>query len=85
MPGGIAVASAPIMTKTEAVVDKPEKNLLFSFTLNGVMEGPGESLAIIDNKILKKGDYIHGAQLINISTDRVTLLYDDKEIILYIE
>lgn len=82
-------------TISPADVDKPKVitkprpkktgSLLFNLRLNGIMEGKGESLAVINNKILRKGDFIEGAELIDISSNKVTLLYNRKEIILYME
>jgi len=62
-----------------------EEALTLPLALNGVIEGSGEPLAIIDGRILKQGDFVHGAQLISIRSDRAILLYNDKEITLFIE
>lgn len=67
------------------VIGSVETGLLPIFNLNGVIEGGGESLVMINNNILKKGDYIEGAQIIRITSESVTLYYNNKEIILRID
>ncbi len=93
------VAPGQIMPKEDAVKDDVAKetfspavlesgrkdSVLYLLKLNGIIKGAGEPLAIIDNRILRKGDYVHGAQITSISSDSVTVLYSDKEIILKIE
>ena len=50
--------------------------------LNGVVEGTGEPLAIVNGSMLRVGDTIEGATLIEIKTDTVTLRWRDQELIL---
>lgn len=64
---------------------KKERRALPHLTLNGIIGGTGEPLAIINNKILKKGDSIYGARLIYIAKDKVTLSYRDREFTLEME
>ena len=64
---------------------RDEEALTLPLALNGVIGGSGKPLAIIDGRILEQGDFVHGAQLISIRSDRAILLYNDKEITLYIE
>ncbi len=66
-------------------VEVTETEILPIFILNGIIEGRGESLAMINNTILKKGDFNQGGQIINVSNDSVTLFYRDKEITLRIK
>lgn len=67
------------------VPEVKKKPPLPDLELCGIMEGIGEPMAIINNRIMKKGEYVEGAHLIAIGSDRVNLLYDDKEIILRLE
>jgi hypothetical protein len=69
----------------KSVTEEASVKTLMPFKLNGITEGAGESFAIINNNILRKGEYFQGAQLIEIAGDNVTLLYDDKEVTLRIE
>jgi len=54
------------------------------FKLNGIIEGGGESLAVIDDRIVKKGEFVYGAQVVKIGSEKVILLSDDKEITLHL-
>ncbi|MFH1753102.1 MAG: hypothetical protein ABH875_02870 [Candidatus Omnitrophota bacterium] len=69
----------------ETPVEVTATETLPLFTLNGIIEGGGESLAMINNTILKKGDLYQGGQVISITKDSVTLFYRDKEITLRIK
>jgi hypothetical protein len=76
---------APKRMVSSAPIESVETELLPVFTLNGIIEGGGESLAMINNNILRKGDFFQGAQIIDIAQNSVTLLYQDKEITLRIK
>lgn len=53
------------------------------FKLSGIfLDKNNESLAIINNEIVKENGYISGAFVKNIRQDNVTLLLDNKEIVL---
>ena len=74
------------MRNTQVVpVEVIETEVLPVFILNGIIQGNGESLAMINNTILKKGDFYQGGQIINITSSSVTLFYRDKEITLRIK
>lgn len=83
------VAPAPAPSIIKAVTKPPvrprQMPRLPDFVLNGIIQGKGESLAVIDNQILKKGDFYRGAQVINIGGDNVALSYHGQEIILRIK
>ena len=99
LPERIALEKEAIVDKPKAVikekipsyiVSRPKsvfrkKAQIIPLTLNGIIEGQGEPLAIINNNILKAGDYVDGARVINIGPDRVVLFYDNKEILLRIK
>lgn len=53
--------------------------------LNGVIEGTGEPYAVINNRILKKGESIYGAEVLDISSQKVTMLFKGEQITLQIE
>lgn len=76
----IKPVSAPVSQRPRLkAVQRP------TLTLNGVVGGIGEPMAVIENEILRKGDFVQGAQIIDIGSDRVTLRYDDGEVTLHIE
>ena len=54
------------------------------FELSGIIGGD-EPMAIIDNSIVKIGESIRGARLVSVSSDRVTILYKGKEVVLKID
>lgn len=82
-PKDSVTESAPSFFSTISLKEK--KEVLPALTLNGIIGGRGEPLAIINNMVLRKGDFIQGAQLLEIYTDRVELISGDKEITLRIE
>lgn len=54
-------------------------------TLNGVIRRNGSGIAIINNRIMRKGDAIAGKRLIEILADRVILSDGDERIELMVE
>ncbi len=54
-------------------------------TLNGVIHRKGSGIAIINNRIMRKGDAIAGKRLIEILADRVILSDGDERIELMVE
>ncbi len=54
-------------------------------TLNGVIRRNGSGIAIINNRIMRKGDAIAGKRLIEILVDRVILSDGDERIELMVE
>ena len=48
--------------------------------LSGIVYSPEESYCIINNKIIKVGDFVQGAKLLNISQKSAMLEYQGKEI-----
>lgn len=60
-----------------------EMKNLFPFTLIGIVYSEsGKSLAIINDKILAKGDEVSGAKVLEIEKDSVQLLWKKKTITL---
>jgi len=58
-----------------------EMKNLFPFTLIGIVHSEGgKSLAIINDKILEKGDEVDGARVLEIEQDSVKLLWKKKTI-----
>lgn len=53
--------------------------------LKGIMDYAGERIALINNEILKEGDYINGARVVRITKNSVELFLKDKIIILKIK
>ncbi|MEK6678576.1 MAG: hypothetical protein AABY39_04070 [Nitrospirota bacterium] len=54
-------------------------------TLNGVIHRNGSGIAIINNRIMRKGDAVAGKRLIEILVDRVILSDGDERIELMVE
>lgn len=50
--------------------------------LNGIVYDEERPYAIINNRVLLKGDTIEGATLIEINRDNVKFMFNDKEIVL---
>ena len=59
-------------TSVENRIETPKENPP-SFTLNGVFFSEDEGYALINNRIVKKGDKIEGATIVQISLDEVDL------------
>ena len=73
-PSSKAVASgtsAPMQTKIETQKEPPPV-----FTLNGVFFSGAEGYALINNRIVKQGDKIDGATIVQITLDEVDLESD---------
>lgn len=70
--------SASIEVKTETQKESPPP-----FTLNGVFFSGGEVYALINNRIVKKGDKIERASVVQIFLDEVELELDGSIIKLY--
>lgn len=66
-------------THLESTVSPPENNIEImaedenSFVLNGVFFSQDEGYALINNRIVKKGDRIDGAKVLRIDLDEVSL------------
>jgi len=59
---------------------------LHPFTLSGIVYSKkGDSLAIINNKIVKMGEEVGGARVVGIELSKVKLLWKNKEIYLSTE
>ena len=70
--------------RKETVRPPVTKRVPHTFKLNGIIEGGGEPLAIIDDRIVRKGELIYGAEVVEIGSERVILLSDDKEVTLHL-
>ncbi len=62
-----------ILTAKLEMINRPRK--LF---LSGIAYKEGVYLAVIDGKVVKKGDIIENKKIINISEDRIILQENDK-------
>ena len=84
-----AVEIEPLVVKSQEKLseEKPqiEKITSPSLTLNGIVSTEGEPLALINNRIAKKGDYIEGAQVVEIFSDRIELIFEGEKIILQVD
>jgi len=86
-----SLKTANIVAKTQSPVDKKEPNSQPSdietpkesqpsFVLNGVFFSGAEGYALINNRIVKKGDKIDGATVTQIFLDEVELDFDGSAI-----
>jgi hypothetical protein len=64
------------------VEEKPKEVPIPSFNLSGTILGGGSSIAIIDNKFLRKGDRVSGFQVMSVAKNEVLLRNGDQEIVL---
>jgi len=78
-----ATSSQPLVSSN--LINPPRQRIADNLDLNGIMDMEGERIALINNQILKVGDYIQGARVMRISQDTVELLLKDKIIILKIK
>ena len=53
-----------------------------ALTLNGVVAGSGQPLAIVNNTVLGIGETIEGATLVAVTADAATLRWRDQELVL---
>lgn len=60
----------------------PPPGLLPALNLNGIVYDEERPYAIINNKVLLKGDTIEGATLMEINRDNVKFMFNDREIVL---
>lgn len=65
-----------------AVTTAPAKKTQTPLVLNGIISMEGENVALINNQILKEGDYIDGMRIINITKDKVELYSQGKLLVL---
>lgn len=86
---GIAGLEGLTYEERELLPDLPsltEIKKLYPFTLIGIAYSrKGRSLAIINDKIVKNGDEVNGAKVLDIQSGSVRLLWNKKEIYLSIE
>lgn len=69
--------TAALETNVSVEVEmETQKESLPAFTLNGVFFSGGEGYALINNRIVKKGDKIGGATVVQIFLDEVELELD---------
>ncbi len=68
-------ASAPVEAKIETQKETPP-----AFTLNGVFFSGNEGYALINDRIVKKGDKISGATIVRILLDEVSLEFGGSTI-----
>jgi type II secretory pathway component PulC len=66
------VAPSPVVLPAKAVPVEVKK-VRPELTLNGVVVSPGQSYALINNKIIEQGETIEGLKVIRISNDNVEL------------
>lgn len=60
----------------------PKQNSPDALFLNGIMTMEGEYMALINNKIVKEGDYIQNLRVLSITQDKVELYSQGKIVVL---
>lgn len=81
---GIAVrASTPKVVPEEEGAPLPPE--LLRLELRGVVQGEGGALAMINERILGKGEMIYGATVAAIEVDKVELSFDGQNFTLYMD
>jgi len=85
----IAVKRDPFLEKEKRVVTRPiwkkRKKRLPPLKLNGIIDIAGRKVAIINDKIVREGDWIGRHRIVRIDDDEVIAIYRRKERILKIE
>lgn len=81
--GVLADEKLESLRKSERQVKPEEKKSLFN--LSGIIYDPKNPRAIINNTIVKKGDIINDAEVVEIAENTVKLHYKDSEVILEID
>ena len=56
-----------------------------NLVLNGIIQGRGRPLAVINDQIVNMGDSVLGAAVVGIGEDTVNLIYRDQEFVLRIK
>lgn len=69
----------------EAVAAPAKYVRLPNLTLDGIVEGRGEPMAIINARIVKVGDNLQGASVVRINKESVLLVYEGQEFLLRIK
>ena len=52
--------------------------------LSGIIAGPGEPMAIINGSLLKPGDTVDGATLLEVTDDFARVRWRDEEVVLHL-
>lgn len=70
-------------TSSQNISSPPSTSTNFpQLTLNGIVYDEERPYAIVNNKVLLKGEMIEGATLVEIKRDSVKFLFNDKELII---
>ncbi|MGE4357828.1 MAG: hypothetical protein AB7E08_04670 [Candidatus Omnitrophota bacterium] len=67
---------------TQSPPEKPEEKEKISFVLSGIIFDEKDSLAIINGNLLRKGDFVEEAEVLEIEPNKVKLRYGEETIIL---
>ncbi len=82
-PGPTSTSSLKTTPKPTLIASHPMGfNLLRSaqsqWRLNGIVQGDGQAIALINGKVVEKGESIQGAKLVRIAQDEVDLETDGQ-------
>lgn len=80
------VVSSPVKATTDSSSNKiTEKDIFSLLRVEGVVWDSYSPLALVNGQVLNEGDKILGAEIKDIQTDKITFLYQDKEIVKYVD
>ena len=57
---------------------KADKKQPQTWYVNEILRSEGRRIAIVNNTMVKHGDFVNGARVIDITADQVTLKYKDR-------
>jgi hypothetical protein len=66
----------------EAALPRAAQNVTTRFAMSGLVYSAAESYALINGKVLKTGDSVNGARLLEITPDGAVLEYRGQQIVL---
>lgn len=81
----VAASLAEQKQPTQTLSTKPAKTTSERFILNGIVTMGNEKVALINDEMVRKGEYVEGAYVINILENKVYLDLGGKPVVLKIK
>ena len=80
-PKAKPLAKIPLNNQNPSNTNKNSNQPLSTseLSIQGIMTNGGQTVALINGKIVEKGDSIEGLKIIDINADEITILQDGKE------
>jgi len=76
------VTGSPLLPSVVKEVEEKEEIKYQKPILSGIFEMSGENSALISGVIVKVGDYVDGLEVLEISSNEVTLSFNGEPVIL---